>query len=204
MPADPRDLCNVADVKSALFKKTSDTGQDVFIQDLITDASVHLMDEYEQEWAPTTASAARVFEFRWEDELMSLAPYALRTVSSIVVDSDQGAGVALSTDEWRLEPQPPKDGVYTAIHLRPFSAALGRTTYRNRQVTITGAWGYSAVPRNVKRACVMTVRHWLVTSTGSFRHADDPTLDVAPVQRGIPPEARELLRRFRPGGALIG
>lgn len=204
MAADPRDLCTLAQVRAARGTLTPDTAQDALIQDFITDASVLLMDEYEQEFAPTTASATRLFEIPRPNEMMSLAPYALRTITSIVVDSDQGAGVTLSTDEYRAWPIPAKDGVILGLHLRPLSFALGRINYKDRQVAITGAWGYSSVPLEAKRACIITVVHWLNVNTATFPHADDSIDVMAPPKRGIPNEAREILRRFKRAGAWIG
>ena len=203
MAADPRDLCTVAQVRAARQTVASDTSQDVLVQDYITDASVLLMAEFEQEWAPTTASAARVFEYPWRGEILDLAPYALRTVTSVVVDSDQGAGITISTDEWRLEPKPPKDAVYTAIRLRPFSAALGKNVWRDREVTITGAWGYATIPLEAKRAGVLTVIHWLNINTATVAFDDDTMDSYQPPKRGIPNEAREMLRRFKRGTVYV-
>ena len=204
LAVDPRDLCTVAQVRAARGTASSDTTQDTLVQDYITDASVMIMSEYGQEFAPTTASATRLFELKRGDEVISLAPYALRTVSAVSIDTDQTSSVTVSTDEYRLGPIPAVDGVYLWMRLRPLSQVLGRIAYENRQVSITGAWGYPSVPLEAKRACITTVVHWLNVNTATFPHADDSPDSIAPPKRGIPNEAREMLKRFKRALSWIG
>jgi hypothetical protein len=194
------DLCTLADVRRLLQKKTVDTSQDALIGTLITAASVAIMGKLEREFAPATTGVTRTFEWRWEGEFLSLAPYDLRVATAVVVDTDQASPITLSNDEWRYWPQPARDGTYMALRLRPFSAALGRNMWGNRQVQITGNWGFATVHPDVNMACAITVVHWLTVNAAAFRRPDDNPDGYAPPKRGIPPEAWDLLGRFKRAG----
>ena len=191
------ELCALADVRSLMQKKSADTAQDALITALIVPASKAIMKWCEREFAPTSTAVARVFEYPWEGEFLSLAPYDVRTVTSVVVDSDVGAGVTLAADEYRLWPRPARDGTFMAVRLRPLSVATGRVLFRNREVTVTGDWGFPSVPDEAKWATAMTVQHWLTVNVAAYRGADDGGDVRAIPKRGIPPEAIQLVAPFK-------
>lgn len=200
--ADPKDLCTLEDVRRLMQTKDSTTTQDPLVQQLITSASVAVMRKTEREFAPAAAEdaepVARVFEWPWDGgQFVSLAPYDLVSVESVEVDTDQASSIELSGDEYRLWPQPPRDGTYMAIRLQPFSAVLGRAMWRNRQVTITGTWGFPEIPEDVAHATALTVVHWVNVNSAVFQRPDDNPDGYSPPKRGIPPEALELLGPYR-------
>lgn len=178
-------------------KKPADSTQDVLIGSFITSASVAIMGRIEREFAPATTGLTRTFEWPWEGEFLSLAPYDLRSVTSISVDTDQPSPISLSVDEYRLWPRPSRDGTFMAVRLRPFSSAIGRVMWGNRQVQITGNWGFQEIPADVGHAAALTVVHWLNVNSAVFRAPDDNPDGYAPPKRGIPPEAWDLLSRFK-------
>lgn len=204
------DLCTLSEVRALMQKKTSDTAQDSLIQALIHNASNAIMRFTDREFAPQSTNVTRQFEFPWEGEFLSLAPYDLRDVryetggepeTKVKVDTRYrpGSGIELSIEEFDLYPNPPRDGTYTAIRVRPFSAKLGRIMWRNRQVQITGNWGFPAIPDDVSYAAALTVVHWMTVNTAWFRRPDDdPNITHFP-KRGIPPEAFDLLSRYKRG-----
>lgn len=178
-------------------KATTDTAQDAMISALITPASVALMGRAEREFAPATSGATRTFEFPWDSQLVNLAPYDLRAVTAVVVDTDVAPGVTLSTDEWRLFPQPNRDGAYQGLRVQPQTAAFGRVMWRNRQIQITGDWGFATVPSDVKEAAAFTVVHWMKVNAAVFQPPDDNPDGYAPPKRGIPPEAWDLICHYK-------
>lgn len=191
------DLCTLADVRLRMQKKTADTAQDALITSLIAPVSAAIMRWTEREFAPVTASAARVFEWDWRGEFVSLAPYDLRTVTTIQVDTDTVTPITLTTDEYRLWPKPPKDGTYLALRLKPLSLTVGRVVYRNREVTVTGAWGFPSVPSDVAAAAAATVVHWMMVNVAAFRRPDELPDGADPPRRGIPPEALQMLATYK-------
>ncbi len=82
MPLPAQNLCLLADVRALMQKKAADTGQDALIATLITNASDAIMRFCDREFAPTSAGVTRTFEFPWEGEFVSLAPYDLRAVTA--------------------------------------------------------------------------------------------------------------------------
>jgi hypothetical protein len=53
------------------------------------------------------------------------------------------------------------------------------------------------VPGDVVYATAATVIHWLTVNTAAFRRPDnDPNINAVP-RRGIPPEAYDLIRRYK-------
>lgn len=191
-------LCGLADVRALMQKKETDTTQDNFIESLIPRASLAIAKEAEREFAPASTAVTRTFEYPWEGgEYVSLAPYDLRSVTKVLVDTDQNAGgFELSTSEYRLWPKPARDGTYTSIRVHPLSAVTGPILWKNRELQITGNWGFTSIPADVTHATALTVVHWLNVNTAAFRRPDEQP-GIQPPRKGIPTEAWELLARYR-------
>lgn len=189
------DLCTLADVRARMQKKAGDTAQDALISAFITPASVAVMRWADREFAPATSNLARVFEWPREGELLSLAPYDVRVVTSVTADTDNGAGYALASDEWRLGPKPARDGVFNFIRLRPFGVAVSRRRWAKREVTIVGDWGFPSVPSDVAHATAATVVHWMTTNVAVFRSPEDGPSEAKP--RGLPMEACHILGSYK-------
>jgi len=156
------DLTTLADVRDYLQRPDDvDTEQDALISTLITIISREISRYTGQEFAPAVSNASRKFVYRG-GSLMLLAPYSLRSVTSIVFDTDgtSPGNQTITADQYRLFPREPQDGVYTHVEFRNLSPAT-RTSeidYRpSREVTITGAWGYPAIPDDVEHACTLAV-----------------------------------------------
>lgn len=203
---DTRDLCTVADVKTLMQKSgINASAQDVLIQTLITRASVKIMRDAGREFIPggyrseTFTNATRTFEFEksgdGDEDFVDLFPYDLQTgvVPTIILDSDGTSPITLDTTEYRLWPQPPRDGVYMAIRIRKCG---GFTHWRNRQLTVTGNWGFPSVPEDVKQACGETVIHWITSypAAGGVDQLDSGAPGVTP--RSYPMSAVDLLAGY--------
>lgn len=165
------DLCTTANVREFLQKPAGDTNQDTVIASMITRASRLILTYTEREFAPTVASETRTFEYdpswpRGTEVWISLAPYDLRTVASVTVDTDEGAGTALASTQYRLWPRPNPQGTFTALRIDPLGFSSRR--FRMRQVQIAGAWGFSTIPEDVVDACVKTVALWLRRDVAAF------------------------------------
>lgn len=197
MAADPRDLCTLAQVRAARGTTASDTTQDTLVQDFITDASVLIMSDYGQEFAPANTTATRKFLLHGGEDLVNLWPYSLQSATTVVLDSDLATTITLATTDYKLRPTPPRDGIYDTLDLLGYSGISSAANPPDREVSITGTWGYPTVPLEAKRACITTVVHWLNVNTATFPHADDSPDSMAPPKRGIPNEAREMLARFK-------
>src|SRR5262245_19922592 len=139
-----QDLCTLADVRSSLELPSADTSRDTLISTLITQASEMVMNEYDREFAPATASATR--RFRVDSYLLNLAPYDLRTVTTFTLNPESTSPQVLVTGtDYELLPVGAPSGTYTSVR---FSALL-TGLYASQTVfsmghalcDISGAWG---------------------------------------------------------------
>lgn len=185
------DLITLADAKTALG--ISGTGRDDVISEAITAASDLIVREYEREFT-STASATR--QFAVQGDWIDVAPYDLRTITSITLDPDDEAQ-ALTTSDYQTHPFPQRDGVITLIELLTTS----RPTVTGRLVAeIVGAWGFASVPEPVKRACVETVRAITRADPGGWASASVQGPQDSPAPQGtyaIPAAARRWLDPYR-------
>lgn len=208
---DPRDLCTLADVK-ALMQKTGPNAaaQDALIQSLITDISCEIMEDYGREFAPGGAysipavNATRTFAYPWGEQYpgeayVDFRPYDLQTspAPTVVADSLESSPYTLSGDEWRLNPQPPSQGVFMGIYVLPLNMSIGIIGWRKRFITVTGNWGFPSVPRKVKDACVQTVIHRITNYPGARRVDQVDSMMPATSPRGYPMTAIDLLSSFK-------
>lgn len=213
MAVDPADLVTVAQVGEVM--QILSVGTDArapLIQSNITRASRAIQRYAEREFKPTMGTltgnsydgvGTRKFWYRGGG-VLSLAPYELQAVTSVLLDNDGAAPspTTLSADQYRLMPSPPEDGTYTQLQLRNVGPTRGDSSvdYRPmRSVDITGTWGMPTIPGDVAEACILTVAHWVrmfsnfYATQGAGDHADTD----ASGRYVIPTAAKMLLDQFR-------
>lgn len=197
-----QDLCTLADVKQAL--ETTESSRDALINTLITQASDAIIDETSREFAPATASATR--RFRVDTLNVSLEPYDLRTATTVTLhpESSSPQVLAAATD-YQLLPIGALSGTFMSLELSAYLASLYSSETVSRfgyaLLDIAGAWGFTAVPENVKRAAVLTVSSWLRRDVMSFALSADVEIGRSlapslPSGFAIPADALKLLEPF--------
>lgn len=193
------DLTTRANVRAFLQKPAGDTAQDAIIDALVTAASRLIMDECEREFAPVTATATRTFSVARRNGALwlDLNPYDLRTVTQVRVDTDTSSPTTLASDEYRLWPRPNKDGTFLAIKLQPQSHSIGRIAWEDREVQVTGAWGFAAVPEDVEMWCRITVAIWLRRDVQAFSTTFSIEEDRLERPEALPSAVRSGLRHYR-------
>lgn len=211
--ADTRDLCSVDDVKALMQKSGANAAnQDSLIQTLITRASVKIMRDVGRELVPggpeqlPFSQATRTFEYPWAEQypgeaLVDLRPFDLMVTQSqpivVAVDTDQSSDIVLTTDLWRLWPQPPQFGVFIGLKVFPLDISVGIVGWDKRQLQVTADWGFPSIPFEATQACAETVIHWL-TAYPAMRAATQVDLATAPVTpRTYPMAAVDLLGCLR-------
>lgn len=191
------DLCTLSDVRAAMETATADTGLDTLISSWITTASDLIRDETQRELAPATSSATR--DFLVTGSYVSLAPYDLRTVTTMTMDPSGTAQVLVADTDYQLSPiGADKWAVYTGVRLAS-SAVATPNGFGTVKLRIAGAWGFASVPSTAKDACVMTVRSWLRRSYPDGYAIQD---DARPVQTplsgfALPFAAKSMLAPLR-------
>ncbi len=200
------DLCTLADVRQALELPAADTTRDNLIQSLISDLSRAIMREYDREFAPVTASATRRFEIPAGSLLLDLTPYDLRTVSSLTLNPDIGGGSALTAStDFQLMPVNSAQGTYLGVRFsnRVSSLHSSQTAmdFGYTLCDIAGAWGFGAVPQDVKRACVIAVQSALRRDLTELAIAGIEEAQMispeGPATHAIPAASRRLLAPYR-------
>jgi hypothetical protein len=187
------DLTTLANVRAFIQKRDGQVAQDAEINTLITAASRALLDEFEREWAPVTANAARQFAVELDPvtfvSRLPLAPYDLRTVVSIVADGK----VLTEGDDYELGPLPADHAVFTWVE---FYGLVSTRRSGRVPVTITGAWGFAAIPEDVVHWCNVTVATWLRRDVAAFSTVFN--LDEQKVERPqlIPAAAYSGLKHY--------
>lgn len=196
-------LTILASVREHLqISDATDTDQDDLIETLIAAASAKIADYAQREFA-SDASGTVSRDFRYNGRgVLSLAPYDLRTLTSVQIDVDGASPtpLTLTADEYRALPLSKRDGVWHTLHLRGHSVASPTSDTDHpvfRVVRVAGVWGMPAVPAPVETAANVTVAYWLRETSqwmGSAL-AQDAGMDAA--RMALPPLVKQLLDPYR-------
>lgn len=175
-------LTTVGAVRVHLQKQGTDVAQDPLIAAAIARASRAIRDKCGREFVGPQGTVARKFAYRGRAVLW--APYDLRAVTSVTVDTDLPAAdqTVLTTDDWRLHPRTPRE-VYEWMQLAPEYAARSG---EERELTINGTWGYAKVPESVELACILTVTDWLRRHVSAFSTTFEPEEEDGGRARPLP------------------
>lgn len=163
-------LCSVDDVKHSLELTTTNT--DDLIQGLIGAASVAFGQRYQREFTETTGGT-RYFGLR--DRLLDLAPYDLRTVTSMTLHPEESPVTLTADADYMLMPQGghPLGDTYQQVRFSRrlrFISTVARE-FGEARVRIVGDWGiFGAVPvsEDVRRAAVLTVSSWMDRAVSEY------------------------------------
>lgn len=197
MPADPLDLCTVADVRSA--RRDTVATFDVLIQSMITDASSLIMEYAGRRIRPLDGSpSARTFEALggpdlWIDDL-SATPTGVQIldaagdVQTTLVIADDVVAIPRNRHSWE-----PID----RLRLR----ASAPRPARGQEVVVTGLWGWPSVPGFVRRLCVDAVVEWMKSSAALTQQSPDQFEPGSPPARALPLSTRTALNSIRRLGA---
>jgi hypothetical protein len=88
--------------------------------------------------------------------------------------------------------------VYTSLRLQPLTLpTINRIAWRNRQVQITGTWGFPEIPQDVIEATALTVALWLRRDVSAFTTTYN--LDESRVERpeALPSAVRAILSNYQ-------
>lgn len=197
------DLTTLADVREYTQMSSGQTDQDALVSTYITQVSTAIQRWCGREFAPVTGSGdtptSRKFRYIGGGYLY-FAPYDLQDVDTVQIDTDTDSPTTLTeNDDFYLLPINQNDGVYTHMELRnlsPSSRSSAVDYTPTRQITVSGIWGFSAVPDDVVLAANIMVA-WLIRN-----HSAIPGNDLAgegdrfgPVS--MPTSVKRLLEPYR-------
>lgn len=192
-------LVTVADVRSFLQKPDPDTEQDMILSRLIDCASEAVLTFTEREFAPESDPATERQFYYCGDGVLNLTPYDLQATPTptVTIDTVNGSGgTALAADEFMLFPRPAKDGVYNWLKLNPRTGPPS-SRFAEREVTISGTWGFPAVPDDVKHWTSVAVATWFRKDVAAFSTTFN--LDEGRLERpeALPAAVRAGLYRYK-------
>jgi hypothetical protein len=172
-----QDLCTLSDVRAFLELPASDTGRDTLISATITPISDAIARYCDREFV-ATASATRTFTIPIGQRVLDLAPYELRTVTTLRLHPEEASPETLTaTSDYQLLPLPTRFGTYLKVRFASDLTTLhdgdSAKFFGYSQVSIAGAWGMSSIPTDVKQAAIIAV--------ASAIRRDVPALDLGDV-----------------------
>lgn len=187
------DLITLDDARAFLQKQSGQGATDEVLSDLISRASRVIQRHIELEVAPATTSTARSFD--WDGTMrLSLAPYVARTVTAVSLD-----GESLDSSGWRLMPNPARDGVYYTLHFDYTAVPVTTSYFPTRTASVTGTWGFSEVPEELKQATCETVAAWyrgrVAGFTAQFEDSGEQATGRGP--EALPLGAYRILEAWR-------
>lgn len=206
-------LCEVEEVRALLRKAGNERGTDEQIERLVLAASQAIVEHAGREFAPATASATRRFPVEPSSRIIrgnsrlvrvNLAPYDLRSVTTMTLHPELGASATVLTADvgYQLDPQPAPHGVYSAVLLAgdiDLSSAV-QGSFGRAQLDIVGAWGFPAVPANVRYAAALAVETWHRSYLAVFSEGYSPDEAVLERPEALPQAVRRLLDPYRRNG----
>lgn len=192
-------LLELADLRLAMELRASDTKLDDDFRRLIPVVTKAVAKWTQREFTPTTAATRR---FRTDGRLVDLAPYDLRTATTVTFDPVGGPVVMSSTNDYRLQPTHRPDGVYTELRISDLFAVQTGTwvTFGFNEVDILGDWGFATVPADVKEAAVIAIRSWLRRDLSTYAQVDADMRQLQPEAFGtykLPPASKAMLDPYR-------
>ncbi len=190
------DLITLAELKARL--ETTEDEADAVLNAVITGASAAIAQHTSRLYVPEAGATKVRAASAWPSGGLWIGD--IRTVTSVAVQDADGVTTAtLTGSDFVLEPRSRVTGPAYAIRPKStVSAALG-TDYA---LSITGDWGWAAVPAHVVEACVTTCRAWLRQDGARWAGIPDPGGDymVAPTPAPtwmLPMAAKQLLQNDR-------
>jgi hypothetical protein len=188
------DLVDLSEVREHLQKPDPDHEQDAILRSLISRASETITRYTRREFTPTE-DATR--EFVWiAGHEIDLAPYDLRSVTTLTLDSDLpvASQTVLTTSQYRLRPKPAPHGVYQRIELvNTWPPRIGG------EVKVEGDWGFLEVPNDVKHACLVTLATWFRADVAAFTTRFNPELEQLEIPQAVPAGVLAALAPYRRG-----
>lgn len=179
------DLTDLESVRALLQAHERDTDDDAMIGTLITAASRQILNHTGREFVLTADAEAR--EFVSSGQILDLNPYDARTVTLVRDVTYPASPTTITT--YKLRPKPSKHGVYTWLEVPGLCA--------DREIEITGTWGFPSVPEDVKHWCGITVLMWIRGDVAAFSTTFE--IEAGRLQRpeALPSAVRSALKDYR-------
>jgi len=199
-------LVTLDDARGFLSLADTDTNEDEALVQLIEAASLAIMSWTTRQFAPAT-NETRTFDYDGSG-FLNLADNDLREVTSVTIGTTHPH--VLEPREYALRPKPAKHGVHTFIefrhrghhpHPRPHLYGLDfvgdPVDDLGTEVTITGSWGFAAVPRDVRMATMMQVAAWQRGGRMAFTRAYNPESGAVEGEVGLSGAVKALLGTYK-------
>lgn len=199
------DLTSLDAARKFLQLQTTETELDEILEDTITRCSREIANEFEREFAPPVTADPRALQFKphpcGASRIVNLAPWDLRTVTSVIVDQGLATQQTLTTSQYELTWHDRRTQTYLALELRDVLPDVNR---RRRTLTITGDWGLDKIPEDLELGCLLFVKTVMRLDVQAFASTSMALGDDLagaspgnPFPTGIPHRVLGLLGHYR-------
>lgn len=202
------DLTTIDAVKEAITLPDNDTDLDTTLPNLISQASLAIMEWTKREFAPVTIEART---FQLDGYHVDFSPGDLQSATQVRLHPETTSPTVLGSGQYMLKPVGAARGMYTSMDLSNYLAITSNTMFQFGYaiIEVTGTWGFPSVPNDVVRACNVTVASWLTRSApGSSGAYGIPASSAAGATTfrndwHIPWAACKLLSPYKRGSARV-
>jgi len=193
-----RALVSLAETKDWLNQQNIETGEDLEIVRVINDISQRLHDEASREFVAKDSTPARSFDVYnygycvWIDDLA-----ALTTASPAVSIANREGTVIKTLDASAITTYPLNREPWEPITKLEFNRTSSPLLIPGQRVTVTGTWGFPAVPGNLRQAALDAIAYTLDRDVEHYRQdlgavaGGEVTLMLA-----LPPSALEVANSY--------
>ena len=190
------DLITLVEAREFLQKTDAQVAADNVLEDLILRASLEIQREIDLRVAPPESGDKTL---DWDgSRRIRLTPYVARTITAVTLDPGESGVTVLTTAQFRLGPEPALDSVYPWVEFDARALGSYGGAFSTRRVLLTGEWGFTDVPEELKQACCLTVAAWYRGRVAAFssQYEDADGGFVARVQK-LPFDAFQILEKWR-------
>lgn len=192
------DYVTLAEVKEQLIDLGTD--DDTFLGKLITRASRDV-DRLTGQFFDVKAGVTNLLDGSGRRRLMLSPEWPLVSVTTLTVAFFTGdTPRTIPAAEFFLEPaNRPSGWPARWIELTDYPTVVGYFPVGKRTVSITGDWGWPAIPDEIKEVCLeLVVRGKRQRGAGDSDQAGVTGLDLEPVPRALSPRSWATLKKYTP------
>jgi len=196
----PAALTTLEAVKEWLNQPDLDPSADSQLSSSVNAASA-AASAYCQRQFYNSGTATRAFPVMcnsWE-AMINLAPFDASAITGVGIVTPGGGTAVLAATEYQARPVQKPQGVYTRIAVYTLPPAS-----QGVSASVTGTWGYAAVPLDVEEAVKMTAAKWFRRDQTAYTPEVNYPRDFpmgASDGLNLPYDARVLLSPYRRGVA---
>ena len=165
-PTTLEQLCTLEDMYTVMRITTNSDARDEMMEKFILQATGQIQNYCNRKFTPLEVGATKRFLVNVTGKRIrvDLTPYDLQPSPepTLVLHPEQQA-ITLDPTNYEFRPFVTDDQTHTSVLLSPWQTMISthQMKFGRPFIDITGTWGWTVVPEEVKRACEITVMSWM-------------------------------------------